>query len=399
MSPRDVVVTGVGAVTAVGVGIAALADALEGARSGLRPLRVLDCLYGGEAPTPARSRMARHLDRSASLFLVAAEEAWRDAGLAQTLAEPMRGAVIEGSSLGPLSDVLDTHRQRIVSGDTSPPRPTGLVRFMTGAGGAAFAQQHAVHGPVLHVSAGSVSATTAIGEAYAKVALGQVDIAVAGGAECPLQEVICANFRAAGLLAEQADGPSCRPFDISRAGTVLGEGAGILILESAEHAARRGARVHARIGGYGLANEAFSMIAPDPAGAGVAAAAQQALDGVDRDVIGWIKTHGTGTRANDAAECHGLAAVFGDRLGATPLTALKPTFGHCLGASGAVEAVAAIVALERRFIPATLGTTVVDPALPRCDVALEVRESRARGALLLAESFGGRCAALTLLAA
>jgi 3-oxoacyl-[acyl-carrier-protein] synthase II len=270
---------------------------------------------------------------------------------------------------------------------------------MTGAGGATFAARHSVMGPVFHLSAGSVSAAAAIGEAFQKVAAGSVEVAVAGGAECPLHADVIDVFSAAGVLAPPdggGKGPACRPFDVHRNGTLLGEGAGALVLESESHARRRGASPRAVLAGYGVACEAGSMTAPDPSGRGVVASVRQALQDVWPDEIGWIKTHGTGTRLNDAAEYRGLATLFGERLREIPLTSLKPMLGHCLGACGAVEAVAAILALGRGFIPKTLGLESVDPELPWCRVAGEVETSLAETIVLLFESFGGRCAALAV---
>jgi 3-oxoacyl-[acyl-carrier-protein] synthase II len=170
----------------------------------------------------------------------------------------------------------------------------------------------------------------------------------------------------------------------------------VLILEAAEHAHRRGARPRAVVTGFGRSRETYSMIRPDPAGTGVAEAAHAALEGVPLREVGWIKAHGTGTRKNDAAECRGLAALFGDRLPDTPISSLKPMLGHCLGASGSVEAVAAVLALEQGMIPPTLGTSQIDPTLPACTVATRVESSQARRALILAESFAGRCAAIAV---
>ncbi len=399
MSGRIVWVTGLGAVTGAGVGTAPLLDALRAGRSSVCPLPELDGLPAAPAPDPPRDRRARHLERSAALFLAAAQEAWRDAGLGDegaAVSDPARWGVIEGSSLGPLADALETLRARLASGDGAL-RPSGLVRFMTGAGGAALAHCHRLRGPVLHVSAGSVSAACAIGEAFQKIAAGLADVVVAGGAECPLQRDVIEHFRLAGILATPIDGElACRPFDARRTGTVLGEGAGVLVLEDAGHAARRGARPRAVVSGFGLTCEAFSMISPEPGGAGVAESVRAALGARPPDAIGWIKAHGTGTKLNDAAEVRGIASVFGTRLGEVPLTSLKPALGHALGASGAVEAVAALLALEAGFVPPTLGTERLDPELPPCRVALSAEPSDAREALLLSESFGGRCAALAV---
>jgi 3-oxoacyl-(acyl-carrier-protein) synthase len=281
---------------------------------------------------------------------------------------------------------------------------------MTGAGGAAFAQSHGIGGPVLHVSGGSVSAACAIGEAALWVASSRVDVAVAGGAETPLHAYIMGLFGAAGILAGHGGMPAeCRPFDVARSGTCLGEGAGIVVLEAADRARGRGRAPLALVTGYGTGCEAYSMTAPDPTGAAVGCAVRQALgvrdvsdagmaDRVARAVaeLGWIKAHATGTRQGDASECRGLAAALGSALSRIPMSGLKPLLGHCLGASGAVEAVAAVLALGRKLVPATLGTMIVDPELPRCQVATHALNLAAPSVLLLSESFGGRSAALLL---
>jgi 3-oxoacyl-(acyl-carrier-protein) synthase len=304
-----------------------------------------------------------------------------------------RFAIIEGSSLGPTAELLTLYRERLVAGEAARHRPSMLIKLMTGAGGAALAQRLGAHGAVLHLSAGSVSATCAIGEAFQRIATGAADVVLAGGAECPLHPEILAVFRAAGILAH-AHGEACRPFDARRRGTVLGEGAGALVLESEAHARARGAQPRAIVTGFGLRCEAHSMTAPDPDGAGVAAAVRAALpDGARR--IGWIKSHGTGTQMNDAAECRGLGTVFGSLLRDLPITSLKPALGHCLGASGAVEAVAALLALEGGYVPATIGLDQPDPELADLRFATRVETSDARGVLMVSESFGGRCAALS----
>lgn len=391
---REVWITGLGALTAVGPDTDALARALLGECSGLKPMPDSCGTQAGIVGEIPPNRLARRLDRSASMFLTAALEAWSSAGLNPDSLNAQRCAVAEGSSLGSMSELLDMASAHAGAGRA---RPSALLRFMSGAGGAAFAQAHGIQGPVLHFSAGSVSATCAIGEAFRWIEQGRVDVVVAGGAECPLNPSIVEHFRAAGILADRTDSDRpCRPFDATRTGTVLGEGAGVLVLESSNHARRRGAEPRAVLRGYGLSCETNSMFAPDPTGAGVTAAAEQALRAAGGCRVGWIKTHGTGTRQNDAAECRGLANVFGSDLRDTPLTSLKPLLGHCLGASGSVETVAAILALDAHIVPPSLGTQQVDPELPACTVVTQARETGADDILLLAESFGGRCAALVL---
>lgn len=396
MTDRAVWITGMGAVTAAGTGAPRLLEGLLAENTAVHPLSDLGGLPAGRSPDPPKDVDTRRLDRSAALFLSAAEEAWQDAGLKRDAIDLERCGLIEGSCLGPLADVLTAVRARMAASETGF-GATGVLQFLTGAGGVAFAQIHRLRGPVLHISAASVSSTCAIGEALQKISSGFLDVAVAGGAECPLQSDVIESLRVAGILSAPRNGdPVCCPFDTRRTGTVLGEGAGVLVLEAAEHALRRGAPPRAAVTGFGQSRETYSMIRPDPTGIGVAEAAHAALDGVPLPEVGWIKAHGTGTRKNDAAECCGLAALFGDRLPRTPISSLKPMLGHCLGASGAVETVAAVLALERGFIPPTLGTTQIDPTLPACTVATRVESSSARRVLILAESFAGRCAAVAV---
>jgi 3-oxoacyl-(acyl-carrier-protein) synthase len=394
---RRVWITGVGAITAAGPGAADLLAALRAGRSCLRPAAALGGLQAGIAPDPPRSRDGRRLDRSATFFLAAAEEAWRSAGLESRASAPERSAVLEGSSIGPLSELLSTHRARLERTSRPVPRAFDLVRFMPGAGGAAFAQRHAIQGPVFHLSAGSISSACAIVQGIALIAGGAVDVAVVGGGECPLQEDVVASFAAAGILsaAQNGDRP-CRPFDRRRSGTTLGEGAGALVIEAEESARRRGARPLAVVVGTGIAAEGRSMVRPEASGDGVRRAAEAALAGTSPARIGWIKAHGTGTAAGDAAECRGLAAVFDVGLEGIPLTSLKPTLGHCLGASGAVEAVASVLALGGGFVPSTPGSTEPDPELPAFTLATRTIPSDAPEALLLSESFGGRSAAIVV---
>jgi 3-oxoacyl-(acyl-carrier-protein) synthase len=390
---REVWITGIGAVTAAGSGVSELERLLLREESGvIRNPR--DSLATARCPTPPRRPVTRRLDRSALLFFTAGEEAWRDAALDTTAWCRQRATVIEGSSVGPMGELLEAAR------GTGALTPASLIRFMIGAGGATLAQSFGIEGGALHLSAASVSSACAIGEGYLKVATGLADLALVGGGESPLHSAIIEGFRAAGILAPSEAGPlPCRPFDAARCGTVLGEGAGALVLEARDHALGRGAVPHAVVRGFGLSGESFGMTSPDPSGCGVRRAAEQALGGTPAEELGWIKTHGTGTALNDAAECRGLATLLGDALPRIPLTSLKPALGHCLGASSAVETVAVVLALRHSLIPRTLGTERVDDALPPCTVALRSVPPAAPNVLVLAESFGGRCAALLLGAA
>ena len=233
----EIWVTGVGCVSAAGPGNAALGALLESGSGALRADPQLG-IPTGRAPDPPPLRQVRHLDRTAQFFAMAAEEAWASAGLTGGRDPPSDVAVIEGSSLGSMADLLGTQRASGSHAHTSRPHPSHLVRYMPDAGAMAFAQAHGVEGPVFSVSAGSISGALAILEGYRRLATGEVDLIVAGGSECPVDRDIIGTFQAAGVIADPAE---CRPFDRHRKGTVLGEGSGALVLEQAGHAVR-GAR-------------------------------------------------------------------------------------------------------------------------------------------------------------
>lgn len=377
---REVWITGVGAVSVAGIGTGALGDFVV---AGVAPGN------GGAAPALPASPRTRRLDRSGALFFTAAEEAWHAAGLPDTPPEPGRTALLEGSSLGPMAAVAAAAREALE--EHARPRPSALLRLMPGAGGATFAAHHRIRGPVLHLSAASVSGLCALGEAYRKVASSEVDLAVAGGAEAPLDPAIVAHFRAAGIL-----GTACRPFDADRDGTALSEGAGVWIVEDALHADARGAVPLARIRGYGHTGEAYDLLRPDPTGTAVASAVGRALDAAGPVSLGWIKAHGTGTRIGDPAEVAGLRQAIGPQISCVWLSSLKGALGHALGASGAVEGVAAVLTMRRCVVPPTVGlrspdSLFADLRLPRRPELLE-----APAVLLIAESFGGRAAALVV---
>lgn len=385
MRPEPLWITGIGAVTAFGEGAGALAEPLANGRSAVRPFPGCSA-DAAQCDDPQAGHGARRLDRSARLFLGAAEEAWLDASLPPQLGPSERGMVIEGSSLGVLPDALAEHSKG------GPARPSRLVRYLTGAGGTAFGQRHGITGPVLHLSAGSASAAMALHHAALLLRAGAADIAVVGGGEAPLHPDVLATFEAARLLASPL---LCRPFDEARAGTVLGEGGGAVVIERAAHARRRGARPRALLLGVGIGTEAAGFTAPDPTGVGVATAIRGALKNgrADAKELGWIKAHGTGTVAGDAAEYQGLRAVLHAGVERIPITSLKPAFGHCLGASAAVEMTAAIVALESALVPACVNTRTPDSRLAGVRVALSAERCEGSAVLLLTEGFGGRAVA------
>ncbi len=386
----DVWITGIGAWSAAGGGIAALDAALAGMVSCAAPDAALDGRWLGRAPDPPPDPARRRLDRAAQFFHVAATEAWAVSGLHARELDLDRLAVFEGSALGPVAPTAALARTMAHSPGAHP-RPTAVMRLMPGAGADQVAASHGATGAVHTIGAGSASGAVAIIEGWHRIRTGLADVVIAGGAEAALDPGVVAAFASAGLLAPPAIVVPCRPFDRARSGTLLGVGAGVLSLESAAHAARRGATPLAIIVGCGVSGERRVAPTPDPEGRGIAAAIAKALaDGGPRP--GWIKAHGTATRSNDAAECRALGSL----LERAPITSLKPLLGHTLGASGGLEAVAAVLALQQGIVPPTLGTTEVDPALAGCRVPLHVESRRAATTLLLSQSLGGRNTAMVI---
>jgi 3-oxoacyl-(acyl-carrier-protein) synthase len=390
MNGDAVWITGVGAVSAAGPDTGSLRELLCTGATAVSPDPALHGLDSARVPDLPRRPAGRRLDRSAQLFIQAAEEAWAMAGLEGT--NVTDAAVIEGSSLGPLSGVLETHRGLCAAEAGAPHHPSALVKYLSGAGGAWFAQHHGIAGDVFLVSAGSVSGTLAVIEAARRVRSGEAPVAVAGGCECPLEPDLVATFDAAGILTHE----HCRPFDYRHSGTVLGEGAGVVILESAAHAAARGARPLARLLGWATHTEHAGMTSPDPSGEGVASVCGQALARAHAGPPVWIKAHGTGTALNDHAESIGLFRELGPALDQIPVAALKPSLGHLLGASGALEVVATVLAMEEDLVPATVGFESGDPSGPSLRVCGRPHPADRGPVLLLSESFGGRCAALVV---
>lgn len=389
----EVWITGLGAHSAAGPGATALGAALQDGTRFAAPSDSAHARWVVRAPDPRIGPLGKRLGRSAAFFVGAAREAWTMSGLRPDTVDPDRIAVIEGSALGPCSDLLAAERDRAAAGFPARVHPAQLCRMMLGGGPTAFAQEIGAAGPVHTLAAGSSSGAMAIIEGWTKLRAGLVDVAVVGGAEAPLDPEVLATFLTAGLLAPPSDALPCRPFDVARAGTMLGEGSGVVVLELADHARARGAAPLAALRGVGIGAESDSLTVPDASGSGVRRAAIAALRGTTGDTIGWIKAHGTGTRLNDAAEVRGLREL----APRAPVTSLKAQLGHALGASGALELVAAVLAVRAGCVPATHGTTLVDPAFCPRRVATETERLAQPGVLLLSQSFGGRCAAMVVM--
>jgi len=360
VAARSPVITGLGIVAAPGRGVGAIWDAIRGGTSGLKPLTLFASpRYGpvltGEAPhdlialgAPVRG------SRSDQLGWLAAREAIAAAEIDfKNCAE--RAGVVLGCSVGGSFD-SERFLTTLIKRGKMHPRPTRFHECVSVVD--LVADEFGLLGPSLAVATACSSGALAIATAAEMIQAGEADVMLAGGADS-LSRMTWGGFHSLLLV----DAAGCRPFDAGRAGTSLGEGAGVLVLEAEESARRRGAKVLARLSGWGASCDAHHATAPHPEGAGAVAAMQAALRraGLASSVINYVNAHGTGTRDNDLAESKALKTVFGERV--PPVSSTKRFFGHALAASGAIEAVVCVEALRRQEIPPNPGFTTLDPAI------------------------------------
>ncbi|HSM13582.1 MAG TPA: beta-ketoacyl-[acyl-carrier-protein] synthase family protein [Thermoanaerobaculia bacterium] len=403
MSGAAVAITGLGAVSGYGAGTAALWRGLLSGRTAIGTVRRFDSAayrthVASEVPdaacaAPPRARLSL-ADRFA---LSAAAEALGQAGLPARLDE-LRAGLFFGSSTGGMLESEEFYARLLARAEAEgAPRPRlgGLVSQPPSGPGDAVARAHGVTGPVETVASACASATLALGAALEALRAGEVDLVLAGGSDsfCRLTFAGFNSLRAVDELP-------CRPFRIERLGMTIGEGAAVLVLETRERAAARGARPLAWLAGVGASCDAHHMTAPDPEGDGISRAVAAALADAGRGPgsIDFVDLHGTGTPANDAAEARMLRRVFGARATELPATSTKACVGHFLGAAGAIEAVATVLGLEHGLVHPTPGEGTLDPEL---GVDLVVGSARqvagARTALSTNLAFGGANAACVLL--
>jgi 3-oxoacyl-[acyl-carrier-protein] synthase II len=349
---REVVVTGLGAVSPLGVGARMLHERWCAGASGVRDGAAACSDFDPRDHLSAKD--ARRADRFSQLAMVAADEALRQAGWdGRPPCDPTRVGCVVGTGIGGLATVERAHRALTERGPQSVPA-LSVPLMMGNAAGAAVAMRHGLCGPSFGVISACASGAHAVGMAVRTIQHADADAVVTGAAEAALTPLARAAF---GALEAVSPSGVVRPFDARRDGLVIGEGAGILVLEDAELAARRGAPVLGRIRGFGATSDAFHLTAPDPEGGGAARAISRALQDAaarPQDVV-YVNAHGTSTPLNDRAETLAIKKALGEHARRVPVSSTKSAIGHLLGAAGAIEAVATILALQDRVAPPTLG--------------------------------------------
>ena len=387
--PPRVAITGLGIISPFGRGREAACDALRNARSGVRRIENIDtselnCRIGGEVPAEAHRGSFKGFDRFSRFALIAAEEAAEQANVRGSV-DPSRFGVIIGTGLGGC-ETLDAGFRRVYKDGQSRVPPTTIPWSMYNAAASAVSAHFGAKGPAYTPVSACASSAHAIGQAFQSIRSGQADVILAGGADAPLTFGIILAWESMRVLAIDNEHPeaACRPFSADRKGLVLAEGAAVLMLESWEHAGKRGQAILGEIVGFGITSDAGHLT--DPSADGAARAIRMALGDLRPTDIGYINAHGTATRANDATETAAIKSVFEEHAYRVPVSSTKSMHGHAMGASGAIEIVSSLVALNDGFVPPTINLRTSDPA---CDLDYVPNAPRdARVPLFLSNSFG-----------
>ncbi|WP_406353575.1 beta-ketoacyl-[acyl-carrier-protein] synthase family protein [Streptomyces sp. NBC_01635] len=402
---RTVVVTGLGATTPLGGNAASTWRGLLAGRSGVRPLRhdwarEVQVRIAAEAAVEPREVLPASetgkLDRAAQFALVAAREAWADAGFtgragADAPVDPDRLGVVVASAIGGMTSLLDQYEMLKQQGPRGV-SPHAMQMMMASTPSATVGRdvnaRAGVHSPVSACATGAEG----IGYAIEMIRTGRADIVLAGGTEAAVCSLNMAAFGNMMAMSKRNDDPEAasRPYDVDRDGFVMGEGAGVLVLEAAEHAARRGARVYAEAVGQGLSADSHHITRPEPTGRGIAAALSNLLEANDLKPaeIVYVNAHATSTPMGDVAEITALRTVFGDDTDRFAVSATKSMTGHLMGGAGGVESVAAILALRDRLAPPTVNLDTVDPEVAADIVRDEPRPLPEGRIAALNNSFG-----------
>jgi 3-oxoacyl-[acyl-carrier-protein] synthase II len=420
--PRRVAITGLGLVTPLGNDVAATWKSLLAGRGGVAPITNFDA--GGFPVRIAAEvkafdprdviedrKLQRHADRSQSMGIVAAEEALRDAGIRPEPGDATRWACVVGSGKAGLgyAELARVHRHCALDGTFHPERlladsfamdPLAFQRSQTCAGLAILLHRFGIRGYATSVHTACASGSQAVGTAMKLIRRGTADRVLAGGFDSMINPIGLASFCLLGALSPDNAQPerASRPFDATRNGFVLGEGAGLLVLEEWSAARRRGARIYAELAGDGNSLSSYRITDPNPSGDGPIQAMRQALAtaGVRPEQVDYLNAHGTSTLMNDRSECAAVRAVFGPHAGRIGVSSTKSLMGHLIAGAGAVEAAVCALAIHHDVLPVSANLAAPDPECDLDFVRGEPREGRIRVALSNSFGFGGSNSCLAL---
>ena len=406
-APRRVVVTGLGAVTPLGITVEEFWSNVAAGRSGVGPITLFDA-----SPLPTRfaaevkgfdptafinKKDARKMDRFTQFAFVAAQQALADSKLEITDANRDDIGCIMGSGIGGIITLESQHKVLLEQGsDRLSPFFIPMMIGNMAPGMISIALN--IHGPTMTTVSACASSNNAIGDAFRAVRMGEAEAMICGGSEAPISPIAVGGFCAMRALSTRNDDPATasRPFDAERDGFVICEGGGALVLEERTAAMKRGARIYAEMIGYGQSSDAYHMVAPDPDARGVKLAMIRGLRdaGIKPDEVGYINAHATSTGLGDASETQAIKAVFGEGAQKLPVSANKSMFGHALGAAGALEGICTVLTLERGIIPPTINYHTFDPQCDLDCVPNVARKADVDVAISNSFGFGGHNAVL-----
>jgi 3-oxoacyl-[acyl-carrier-protein] synthase II len=412
MELKRVVITGLGAITPVGNNVAEYWQGLLAGKSGAAPITLFDaskfktrfaCEVKNFDPGVYFDRKeARKLDRFSQLAIASCEEAVNDAGLLENKPNPDRTGVIWGSGIGGLRSLLDEVID-FANGDGTPRfNPFFIPKMIADIASGHISMRYGYRGPNYTTVSACASSTNALIDAFTYIRLGKADIILAGGSEAAVNEAGIGGFNAMHALSERNDSPetASRPFDLNRDGFVLGEGSACLILEEYEHAKARGAKIYAEVAGGGMSADAYHLTATHPEGLGAFNVMTNALQDAEMSIadIDYINVHGTSTPVGDPSEVKAILKLFGDNAYKLNISSTKSMTGHLLGAAGAIEAVATVLAVQNDIVPPTINHFTDDPAFdPKLNFTFLTPQKRViNAALSNTFGFGGHNASVII---
>ena len=396
---RRVVVTGMGVVTSLSCDVPDLWNQVLAGESGIHDLKLVDTtdfrvkiggdVYDWDPGDYIDRKEAKRLDRFSQFALYAGSKAVEDSGIDFTKEEPFRCGVILGSGIGGLQEI-ETQIERLLSKGPERVSAFTIPKLMLNAAGGNLSIRYGLQGPNYTVATACASATNAMGDALKTIQYGDADIMITGGTEAAITPMGVSGFQNMKALSMRNDAPTqaSRPFDLNRDGFVISEGAGILVIEELEHAKQRGANILCELFGFGSSGDAAHITQPNERGLGAAQAMKNALDdaGLSPEVVDYINAHGTSTPLGDQAETAAIKEVYKQHAYDLSISSTKSQLGHSLGASGGIELILSIKALNEQVVPPTINLETPDP---KCDLDYTPNQPRERAiSTIMSNSFG-----------